>query len=506
MSVPATSIQKQDFQTGSVAQQAVNVGILAIIAGAGTGSSGNGPINTPLTYARDDLAFNDFGPSHLVEFGSYDIAQSGNPFVAIRATTAVASSYGAVDSSKVTGSSVITAGAAVPVDDYDVIVSVLTGGTIGVAGIIVQVSLDGGNSFGGSFALGTSSTLTVPSFPQGGSPGVSFALAAGTLVAGDFWRCLVHPARMNDADLSTSLEALRTTTLPWEGVLIDEDVGTGTTSLVDTWLAAREKEGKFRFAVLNTRLKNQLHVGNGTAETEAAYTTAVTTIVNGSAPTIRGCVGTDGAALTSTLTGLTQPRPTSLLLAARAMNIPIGRDPAFVGDGPIAGAVFVDGNGNPLFHNEENYPNLDQLLLTALRSLSGGKPPYINNARVFSTVGSDYVFLQHIRTMNRFCEIAYAVMNTQLGKGVGKKPRDPVTNQVYILESDALVIEGLVNTAAAQPLKGQVAAFKYSLSRTDDLSSQAGSTLNASLAIVALAYIKGFKTLAAFARSIAVTA
>jgi hypothetical protein len=502
MSVPSVSVKKQDFSVGSVAQQVSNIGILAILAGAGTGSSGSGPINTPLSYARDDLAFADFGPSRLVEFASYDIAVSGNPAVLNRSTTSVASSYSAVDHTGVAGTCVPTAGVTVPADNYDVVVMTVNGGTIGVAGITYQYSLDGGNSFFPVQALGTASTLTLPAFQQGGSPGVSFALAAGTLLAGDFFRCLATPARMNDVDLATSLEALRVTTLPWEGVLIDEDVGTGTTALVDTWLSALEATGKFRFAVLNTRLKNQLHVGSGVAETESAYTAAMTAVASGSAPSIRLCVGADGADLPSTLTGVTQARPTSILLAARAMNIPLGRDPAFVGDGPLRDATFVDGGGNPKYHNEENYPNLDQLQLSTLRSLSGGKPPYINNARVFSTPGSDYVFLQHVRTMNKCCEIAYAILLQQLSIGVAKKQRDPNTGLVYILERDALRIEGLVNEAIAPVIKGQVSAYIFSISRTDDLSSQSGATVNGSVEVVALAYIKKFQVVAAFVKSI----
>src|SRR6185312_13824302 len=331
--------------------------------------------------------------------------------------------------------------------------------------------------------------------PQGGSPGVSFAIGAGTLVAGDTWSCTTTPGLPNDSDLATSLEALRVTTLPWEGFLADAPAATGTTSMVDTWLSNLEKVGKFRFAVLNTRMKNA-------GESETDFATAMQTFVAAAAPTIRACVGTDGGDLTSSLTGLTLPRTAALALAADAMAIPIGQDPAFVGAGPIQGYVIVDGDGNPNYHNEELYPNLDQLLLTALRSVNGESGVYINNARVFSTVGSDYVFLPHVRTMNRACELAYQTLTTQLGRGVGKKPRDPNTGEVYILESDALVIEGLVNGAVKQALKGQVSSVKFTLSRTDDLSANSGATVNGTLTVVALAYIKGFAVVAAFAKSI----
>jgi hypothetical protein len=62
-----------------------------------------------------------------------------------------------------------------------------------------------------------------------------------------------------------------------------------------------------------------------------------------------------------------------------------------------------------------------------------------------------------------------------------------------------------VNEALALPLKGQVNGYKFMLSRTDDISANSGATINATLAIVALAYIKAFKVIAAFAKSITVT-
>lgn len=498
MSVPQATIQKVDFQTGSVA--ASPIGVAAVIAPAGSG-----PLLTPATYARDDLAFGDFGPSFLAEAVSYLIAEAGNPVLAVRASSSTAAAYGAVNHSGMIGTSVPTAGAAVPVDDYPVTVvfQTSTGAAVavGAAGITFTYSLDG-VSFSAPQALPTGTApivLAIPNFAAGGSPGVSFSLAAGNIDPGDSFTCTTVRARLTDADISTALEALRVTTNPWEVVLIDQDIDAGSTGLLDTWLSGLEKVGKFRAGILNTRMKN---VG----ETETAYATAMTTLVASAAPTIRSCVGTDGANLPSTLTGLTLPRPTSLFLAARAMGIAIGVDPAFVADGPLGGAVIIDGKGNPLFHNEENYPNLDQLLLAALRTVSGEKGVYINNARVFSTVGSDYVFLPHIRTMNRACELAFGALTKELGRGVGKKPADPITGGVYILEEDALSIEAMVNQAITNDLEGQVAAFKFSLNRTDDLSANSGATVTSTLALVALAYIKGIKTLAAFAKSISVAA
>lgn len=499
--LPNVSITKQDFQTGTVGPSPV--GVLAIIAPAAAGAT-----NVPVGYTSDRQALTDFSPGVLVEDASYTLQESGSPVLLCRATAATAASYGTIDVSKMTGTSVPTSGAGVPVDRYDVIVTFSTTTTIGGAGGQWTYSLDGGLTVSAAQALPPTvpAVLTIPNFSAGGSPGVSFSMAAGAVNAGDFFRVLTTPAQMTDADLVTSLEAMRTTTIPWEALLIEEDSGTGTTALVDTWLAGLEKVGKFRMAFLNTRFKNQLHVGSGVAETEAAFLTAMQTLTGQQTPSIRLSQGTDGGAVASTLTGLTQPRKTALVEAARAMSIPIGVEPAYVAIGNLPDLRIVDSNGGPLFHNEEIYPNLDQLQLATLRSVQGQPGVFITNGRIFSLTNSDYQFVPHVRTMNRACEIAYQIMMTQLSRGIGKKPRDPVTGAVYILEGDALTIEGLVNEAVAPPLKGQVVAVKFSLARNDDLSSNAGATLNGSVQIVALAYIKNFKVTASFTKSIAVAA
>jgi len=502
--LPSVSITKVDFATGSVAPSPV--GVLAIIAPASSG-----PQNVATSYTQDTQAWNDFGPSSLVGLASYVMQESGNPVVVIRPLTSTAATYGTIDVTGMTGTSVPTAGAAVPADNYDVIVTVVAGGTIGAAGLTYTYSLDGGNSTSGVQALPTGGapiTLTLPNFTRGGSPGVSFSLAAGTWIAGDFFRVLTLHAQQTSADLTTALEALRVTTIPWEAVLIDQDAATGAAALLDTWLAGLEKVGKFKMAFLNTRLKNQPHVPgtSGAVETETAYATAMGTLAAGSAPSIRVAFSTDGGEIQSTLTGLSMTRPSSLFVAARSMGIAIGIEPAYVALGPLGGVTITDDIGNPAYHNEEIYQNLDQLQLTTLRSVNGQSGAYVTNGRIFSTVGSDYVLIPHVRTMNRSCEIAYQILTKSLSKGIGKKQKDPVTGLVYILEADALAIEGQVNAAVRPQLQNQVQQYAFTLSRTDDLSANSGAILNGSSAIVALAYIKGFKVLASFAKSIAVGA
>jgi hypothetical protein len=193
-----------------------------------------------------------------------------------------------------------------------------------------------------------------------------------------------------------------------------------------------------------------------------------------------------------------------MFAAAAAMAVPLGQDLGFVAAGPITNMQLADANANPKWHNEDLFPGEDALGFTTGRTINGSQGNYLTNGNVFSAAGSDFVFVQHLRVMNRACEIAFAQLTQDLGLGVGKKPPDPVTKGVYIAEQDAQAIDQSITTAVQNALKGQVVDARFILSRTDDLSSNSGANVNGELQILALAYIKGIAVTAKFVKSITV--
>lgn len=492
MGVPTVKITKAAFAANQVSPTPFPVGILAILASAATGTQ-----NQPAGFYRDDVAYSAFGDGPLVQYASYDLAVSGNAAILQRTTCANPATYSAVTSSPGTGTSAVTTDATVlPQDTYDVILTILQGGTVGTAGILYNVSLDGGDATGPQTALGTANTILLP------NGGGQIDLGAGTLATGATYQFFTERPLMGNTDLATATTALSQTRLPWEAVLADCVYGTGTISLLDTWLAGLEGNGQFHFVFLNTRMKNR---PVPTAETEAAYAAAMTLLTENDT-TIRACVGTDGADLTSTMTGWTQQRPTALFVAARTMQIPIGEDPAYVARGSLTGAS-IDLNGNPYHHDEDVFPGLDAQRLMTLRSFAAGGPQgtYVTNANVLSANGSSYVWVQNIRTMNVACQYAWQILSTQLSKGVGKKAPDPITGGVYIAEEDAQLIESLVNPVIYDATEGQVAGVLFSLSRTDDLSVTP-AVCNAEIQEEQLAYLKGFNVTTTYTKSIQVPA
>lgn len=482
--IPNATVTKNDGGTGVVRPGAK--GICAIIA-----PSSAGTVNQPTAYTKPSLAVNDLGYGMLPDFGSYVMVVSGNPVVLVKGTASIAGVYGTVAHTGA-GTSVATATVGTPNDDYNARIRFILPGTIGTAGITYVYSLDGGLTESAVQALGTATSIVIP------NSGVTFSLAAGTILAGQLESVVCTGPRMSTSDVSAALDALRTSSQPWEMVLLaGHDCVAATITLIDTWLAARETEGRYRAFVANTVFRTP-------AQTEAQYATALDTALTPSA-TIRGAVGADGGDCVSTIPGraITQKRPTALALTGRLMAINYGVDAAYVSLGPVAGFALGDSKGNPNNHDENLYPGLDALRFATLRTFDRKSGTFITNPNVLSTQGSDFVWMQHVRTMNRACEIAYDVLSQQLSRGVNKSPRGGPNGEVFIAEEDAQRIEALVNQALSE-LRGQVSDLRFELSRTDNIGSNGPVTLNGAVKIAALSYVKQFNTNASFVRTISV--
>jgi len=494
MPIPFTNISKQDGNTGVVPPS--TTGVLAIIANAQSGTA-----NYPGTYTRQADILATFGLGNLIEDAAYYLANARKPVLLIKPTCSTAAAYGTVNSSGKVGTSAVTfTGSAL--DEYDVVIKTPTGGTIGVAGIVLQYSLDGGNIWSAPVALGTATTLTlnVPRPSTAGSSGVVANFGAGTLVTGDVVTVYSTPAYMTNSDLLTALTALQNTKLPWDNVLIDMISTSTTIGTVDAELSSLEGVGRGKMAWLNMRHKNK---PVPSTESEAAYATAMATAL-GAASTIRCDVGADGGYCASLVTGLLQFRPTSLAIATRANPQPVGIDPAWRQSGPVPGYQLSDVNGDPVWHDEYIFPGLDALLLSTLCTDAGEPGTFIGNARILSSPMSDWQFDQHARVSNVALEIAYKGIKVNYAKGVGTLPPDPVTGLEYILPTDATAIESTVNPGLESALNGQVQGVKLVLARNDDLSSNAGAVLHADLQINALRYVKGFNVTEKFVKTIAV--
>lgn len=492
MPTPSVQIKKQDGQTGAVPPSAEVEGIFAIIAPSEKGPS------YPQLAQRPDLIQDEYGVGKLTEDAAY-LLGAGLPVVVVRPVPSTAGAYGAVDIDRSGSSTSVPSAhtATEPLDDFDVQINIITGGTIGVDGIEYEMSVDGGESFGPKKRLGTASTIVVTD-GRGLATGAQIDLAAGTLEADDLISFSVTGPKMTNADLVSALDALRQAKLPYEGILVHGlDADSTTVGDLDLWIGDRELEGNFPFALGNVRLK-------GASESESAYSQAMTTVAQLMA-SIRVGIGADGAYLPSPIRGTNMKRATSVLAARRLAEVDVAVDAARVSDGPLSGNPRItDIRGNPAFHDELMNPTLDGQRLITLRSFIDRQGVFITNPNTVAEGGSDFPYIQYVRVMNKACRRAYFLLEGLLSQGVVTvtDPHNP--NKQIISESDASHFEEVVNTDLESRIvrPRECSALKLSIARDDDLTPNTGATINSSLEMVGLKYVKRFKVNTRFVRSI----
>jgi hypothetical protein len=478
---PKTTITKVDGQTGVV--RPGSEGILAILAGSSTGA-----LDTPSSYTRDTLIPDDLGYGRLTSFGAHDLATAKKPVLLNRTACSTAGAYGAVTLSG-TGASTPTAdGTSLPFDDFLVRILIVAGGTVGTPGITYQTSVDDGVTYGPVTALGSATYIEIA------NTGVKINLTVDTLVADDEISCTTTGPRPTSADLVASLEALRVTSQPWEAVLIDGDSSAAAISLVSSWLTTLEDQGKYKTAIMSFRRRAD-------GESRADYLTAYTA-VRSQVSSLGIVLCYDGGDAVDRFLGVALFRPAGLHVAARGMAVDIATDVAYVALGPLPNCVIKDSRKNPLYHDEALYPGADDQQATALRSFDGQTGAYVNNANLISPSGSDYVYWQHARVMNRLAEVARQRFDQNLSRGVAKSKTTGPKGERYIAETDAQAIEGDINAALLNPSKGRVSEVRVTLHRDDDISSNGGAIVKADLEVVALAYVKGWDVAAKYVKTI----
>jgi uncharacterized protein DUF2586 len=448
------------------------------------GVADSGPIATPAAYARTKDLVSTFGGGPTVEAAAYFIKNYGRPVVFVRTGNTVVGTHTNINVTGVTGTSVVTITGADtnPNDDYEPWFKVVTGGTIGVAGITFFWSLDGGRTLSPLTALGTATSFVFP-----GSGGIGYSFAAGTLLANDtvFSRALAP--NWNTTELGTALTALQNTTINWKIAHIIGPIDASSFDTIATSFAAGAMSEKMWLG--STRMPT---VG----ETEAAYKTALDTIFSAKANNFGGLAA--GATKTTSGVNFRQyKRPFGFSAWARQGSVSLELDISQIDLGALPGIDIRDANGNPDEHDEFVNPGLDDSRFTVARTWQDVQGVYVNNPRIFSATGSDFEFTQHRLVMNEAKKAARLYFQRRLSKAI----RVSLATG-FILEEEALEIEAGANAAVsavlmAKPMasggghgasEGRPAGDFIRISRTDNILST--KTITVVGAIVPLAYPK----------------
>lgn len=463
MTQPAVTITELDGALGVLPPSA---GALFALVG----TSSKGPTDQPATYARITQLRADFGDGPLVEAAAHYIERYGRPVVVVRTGQTTVGAYGSLDTSGVTGTSVVTTTAATePLDDYEAAVEIVKGGTVGTEGITYRWSLDGGRTWSPVTALGTATALAIA------GSGVSFDLAAGDLEDGDAWSVVTTAPQWDATELGTALDALRDSAVFWELVHVVGALDGTSFDTVDMKVAGMATRGKYRAWIGSFRMPTP-------AESEADYLTAFSTAF-ASKSTVHGVVCAGACKLTSSVSGRKYRRPAAFAIAAREASVSEEVNTADVNLGTLAGVSIVDANGNPDEHDESVSPGLDDARACVLRTWEGLAGVYINRPRLLSPEGSDFQLLPHRRVLN----ITHAALRAYFLRRLNKPVRvDRATG--FILESDAREIEAGARAAMRAVLGGKPKAsgWEFALSRTDNLLST--KTMTGQARVIPLAY------------------
>jgi hypothetical protein len=466
MTQPKVTITELDGQLGVLPPSA---GKLYALVGASTG--GTLAADTPASYARVKDLVAALGVGPLVEAAASYIERKGKPVLVVRSGQTTAGACSAISATGApTGTSVVTENSGTaPFDDYDVVLYVVLGGTIGTGPITLKWSVDGGKTYSANVSLGTAVFLTL------GDTGVRLNFAAGTMVTGEYYTARTTAPQWNGTELGTALDALMASAVQWELVHIVGPLDSTFFDTVDAKITGGVTAGKYHAWIGNTRVPT---VG----ESESTYLTSVSGVF-ASDTSKHGVLCAGATKMTSSITGRKYKRPWAFRYAMEEADASEEVNTADMNRGPLSGVSVRDVNGNADEHDESLSPGLDDARFCVARTVEGLPGVYVNRPRLFSTDGSDFQLLPHRRVMN----LAHAALRLFFIRRLNKPILvDKATG--FILEEEALEIEAGAIAAMRSVLlaKPKASEVEFTLSRTDNVLST--KTLTGDARVIPLGY------------------
>ena len=462
--IPTVTISVQD--NGASAALSVPQSNVQLVIGVAIGGTANQP------YASTSPAAiqTQFIGGPLMEAAGL-VAQAGNVPICISCPVAAAGTANAVQAT-VPGGSTSTVTVTVDStygawDQYFVRLRVPAGGggTIGTAGIVVQVSLDAGKNWGSPIALGTATSLYLGSgvlnTPTVGGTGIRLNFGAGTMVAGDYWSFGTNAPTWNDAGVEAALAAFFASQYAVEGVGSIHIVGVcaaGDITAFQTSLTTGTAGYVYTRAIVELRDALQPTAWGGSGETEATWIAALAAVVVGETSQPRIC--TDGGYYNTPSPYMNAAggapayrRPLAWSHAVRRTQIPLQRRAGRVKDGPYS-TIVVSPASDPtdgfIYHDERVTPGLNAARIgSAMTWPKKGQGFFQCQEPLLSAPGSQFTEIAIGNVLDAACDIGYAsgveeVSDDLLAQSNGTL--DPVALNTFQGEVQNALNEGLIQT------------------------------------------------------------
>lgn len=469
MTLPSVTITELD---GNIGVLPAGAKMLAIL-----GTSTTGTQNAPAAFSSQAAVVAAFGQGPLVEAAAYHLTTKRTPVLLVRTAQSTAGSMGTIDVTGVTGTATDTTVTGTPSDDMDLWCKVITGFTAGTTGGQVQLSYDGGKTYGPTQNQGTSLTIA---FTDCGSAAFTL-VTTKTLVAGDIIKTRTTAPKWNATDIATAIAALALSAQPWEMAEIYGAMSAAEFDAVVTAFAGLTEKSWLGHVAMPT-----------SAQTEATYLAAMVAS-HGSKATTSGVLCYGACRLTSAVSGRQYRRPPVIPIASLAASVDESVDLALPTLGALPGVAVRDGNGNPDEHDESANPGGDDARFTTLRTIDGKQGVYPTNVRIFSAAGSDFQFLQHRRLMNLTKSTVRAYFIDRLSKPVVVSSSTGFIDAAEAEEIEKGADAQLRGVLLAKPkasgggVEGKKTRF-VQVSRADNLLST--STMTVQVSVIPLAYPK----------------
>lgn len=383
-----------------------------------------------------------------------------------------------------------------PEDEYEIAFEVLTGGTIGTAGIVFRYSLDGGENWSPNTALGTANTFVL----QDGSDrlgfvssGVTLNFGAGTLDAGDKAAAKTTGPAYQASDVIEALDILRASSHKWRFLMLPADTTAAKASAIGGKLTTFETQGVFTYAVMSARDRTDGEI-DATGQPSVMWAQRLIEEYANVASD-RFAVSAGRARITCPVTGRANRRPASWITTTRLVEKSIQVDPGRVRDGALSSDVrLFDATGRLTELDSNIRPALHGARFLTLRRHDTLTGIYITRGNAMASPESEFNRIAFRAVMDVASELYQGFLVSQLENNLLAYSTDPSkvppgVTPGSIFEPDARILDRELTSLLTDVLvvNGYVPALYVRVSRTDNVV--ATGTLTAQVFLDPLAYV-----------------
>lgn len=444
------------------------------------GASASGDTATPAYYSDTRALIDDFGFGPGTSAAAYIMATSGQGIIFARAT----STPGSNGSITHTGSGAASfAASGTPNDNYSFLVTITKGAdTIGLGTARANVSIDGGVTTLGNFGIAAGGTIV---FPGTGVTLTFTTEGGGDLVAGDTYTFTSGGPVVALADLESCIAALPGFAATHSGLsptlildagtggYLSEDNGRSGDDVTELQTDVEALASAYEYARLITAARGQ-------DDGESASTWAASIASNFSTVNALRCdVSAGWVSLYDPAHKCYMWRPLSWTECGRLASTKVHIDPAQVSLGGLPGVRAIS-------HDERLNAGLDDARFTTTTTIVGQPGFFVTNGHLMAPPGSDYIYTQYGRVMDKICRVTYSYFIRLLSQSV---LLNPTTGFIREAQAQAIEAGNDARLKAQVVADGNVSSAVTTVSRTDNLANP-GATFHAQVSAVPLGYLK----------------